>query len=126
MMWRQMVLLSAVFLFSCGNKNDIPKGILKPVKMQTVLWDVLRADAFTFNFITKDSSKRPEAENVKIQQQIFTVHKVSKDEFYKSYEFYKIHPDLMQPILDSIINKATRDKFINTKGKQFRDTIKPT
>jgi Domain of unknown function (DUF4296) len=125
MMWRQIVLLCAVFLFSCGNKNDIPKGILKPVKMQTVLWDVLRADAFTFNFITKDSSKRPEAENVKIQQQIFTVHKVSKDEFYKSYEFYKTHPDLMQPILDSIINKATRDKFTNTKGRQFRDTIKP-
>ncbi|MGG9961468.1 DUF4296 domain-containing protein [Ferruginibacter sp. SUN106] len=121
---KHIVLLSALFLFSCGSKNEIPKGILKPAQMQTVLWDVLRADAFTFNFITKDSSKKTEVENVKLQQQIFAVHKTSRDEFYKSYEFYKTHPELMQTILDSMINKATRDKFINTKGKQFRDTLK--
>ncbi|GAB2835291.1 DUF4296 domain-containing protein [Ferruginibacter profundus] len=121
---KNIVLLSVLFLSSCGNKNEIPKGILKPAKMQTVLWDVLRADAFTFNFITRDSSKKPEAENVKLQQQIFTVHKVSRDEFYKSYEFYKTHPELMQTILDSMINKATRDKFIDTRGKKFRDTLK--
>ena len=119
-----MVLISTVILLSCGNKNAVPSGILKPAKMQTVLWDVLRADAFTFEFITKDSTRKPEAENVKLQQQIFAVHKVSKDEFYKSYEFYKTHPDLMQPMLDSMINKNTRDKFINTSGRRWRDTSK--
>jgi Domain of unknown function (DUF4296) len=101
----------AVLLVSCGNKNALPEGILKPVKMRAVLWDVLRADVFTYDFITKDTAKKPEVENVKLQQQIFSIHKTTRDVFYKSYEFYKSRPALMQPILDSIINKATNEKY---------------
>ena len=118
MMLRIIAFTCTVFLFSCSNKQAVPPGILKPAVMQKVMWDVLRADAFTFDFIKRDSSKRPEAENVKLQQQIFAIHKVSKEEFYKSYNFYKRHPDLMQPLLDSMINKATRDKLINTRGRK--------
>ena len=119
---RTIALICTIFLFSCGTKQAVPPGILKPAVMQKVMWDVLRADAFTFDFIKRDSTKRPEAENVKLQQQIFAVHKVSKEDFYKSYNFYKVHPSLMQPILDSMINKATRDKLINTRNT--RDVIK--
>ncbi len=118
MMLRIIAFTFAVFLFSCGKKQAVPPGILKPAVMQKVMWDVLRADAFTFDFIKRDSSKRPEAENVKLQQQIFAIHKISKEEFYKSYNFYKVHPDLMQPILDSMITKATRDKLINTRARK--------
>lgn len=92
--------------------------------MQVVLWDILRADAYTFEFIKNDTLKNPEAENVKLQQQIFTVHQVTKKEFYNSYEYYKKHPDKMQVLLDSIINKATRDKYTNTKGTIWRDSLK--
>ena len=113
---KKIALICTVFLFSCSNKQAIPSGILKPAVMQKVMWDVLRADAFAFDFIKRDSTKKPEAENVLLQQQVFAVHRVSKEEFYKSYNYYKAHPDLMQPILDSMISKATRDKLINTKG----------
>jgi hypothetical protein len=116
MMLKKIALICTVFLFSCGNKQAIPSGILKPAVMQKVMWDVLRADAFAFDFIKRDSTKKPEVENVLLQQQVFAIHKVSKEEFYKSYNYYKVHPDLMQPILDSMINRATRDKLINTKG----------
>ena len=121
------LLAAILFLLSCGSKNDIPKGVLKQEKMQAVLWDVLRADAFAFQFITKDSTKKPEAESVKLQQQIFAAHKTSREEFYKSYEFYKLHPEILQPMLDSMISKYTRDKFVNTKGtsqNQPADSIK--
>jgi hypothetical protein len=113
---KQMILIcSVIFLFSCGNKKDIPVEVLKPVKMQAVLWDILRADVFTYDFITKDSAKKPEAENIKLQQQVFLVHKTTREAFYKSYEFYKAHPSLLQPILDSIINKATSEKYLKTQ-----------
>ncbi len=92
--------------------------------MQTVLWDVLRADAFTFEFIKKDSTKKPETENVKLQQQIFAIHKISKEEFYRSYEYYTAHTDLMQPMMDSIISKATREKYSSTRGRPLIDTLK--
>jgi Domain of unknown function (DUF4296) len=115
-MLKRIALICIVFLFSCGDKNDIPSGIIKPVKMQKVLFDVLRAEAFVFDFVKKDSAKNLEAESAKLQQQIFAVHKITKEEFYKSYNFYKTHPDLMQPLLDSMISTATRDKYMKTKS----------
>jgi hypothetical protein len=86
---KKIAIIGALFLFSCSNKNSLPKGILKPVKMQAVLWDVLREDAFTNDFIKKDSAKKPEAESVKLQQRIFAMHKVTRAEFYDSYKFYR-------------------------------------
>jgi Domain of unknown function (DUF4296) len=125
MILKRIVLISTLFLFSCGNKKNLPEGILKPEKMQAVLWDVLRADVFTNDFIKKDSTKKPEQELVKLQQQIFAIHKVSKKEFYNSYEFYKTHPEIMQPMLDSMINRKTRDKYPATYTRPSTDTLKP-
>jgi Domain of unknown function (DUF4296) len=122
MMLKKIVLASTVFLFSCGDKNGIPPGIIKPAKMQLVLFDILRADAFVFDFVKKDSTKNVETESVKLQQQIFAVHKISRKAFYKSYDFYKAHPGLMQSLLDSMINRATRDKYMNTKSGNVGST----
>ncbi len=117
------IVIAIIFLFSCQNNNNVPKGILPPSKMQMVLWDVLRADALTFDFIKKDSLKKPEAENIKLQMQIFDFHKTTKDEFYNSYQFYKTHPNMMQPLLDSMINKGNREKYSSTKGTIIKDSI---
>jgi Domain of unknown function (DUF4296) len=119
---KRIALIGIVFLFSCGDKSGVSSGIIKPAKMQKVLFDVLRAEAFVFDFVKKDSVKNLEAESVKLQQQIFAVHKVTKEEFYKSYDFYKTHPDLMQPLLDSMISKATKDKYMNTKSGNASST----
>jgi Domain of unknown function (DUF4296) len=113
-------------LLSCKNKNSMPADVLPPEKMQKVFWDVLRTDAFAFNYIKNDTTKIPEAELVKLQTQVFAVHKTSKEQFYKSYDFYKTHPDLMQGVLDTIINKYTREKYDSYKAATpvKRDTIK--
>lgn len=111
-----MALVLSFLLPACGNKNNIPKGILKQDKMQKVLWDVLQADAFTFQYISKDSSKKPEAAMAALQQQIFATHKTTRGEFYKSYDYYKKHPDIMAPLLDSMISKYTRDKHEYTNA----------
>ncbi len=112
-----LLLVVMVILTACADKKNIPKGILPPAKMQVVLFDVLRADDFVFDFVKKDTSKKPEQELAKLQRQLFAVHKISKEDFYKSYEFYKSHPDIMQPMLDSLISITTRNKFQNTVGQ---------
>ncbi len=121
-------IIVPVLLFACGGNNKkADDSILKKEKMQAVLWDVLRADAFAFQFIIKDTLKKPEAEMAKMQQQIFAVHKTTRDIFYKSLNYYKQHPDIFQPMLDSMINKYTRDKYATTKGSivpQVDTTIK--
>lgn len=115
------LLLGLVLFASCENKNKIPDGILKPDKMQAVLWDVIRADAFSTEFLKNDSKKDPAEENLKLQQQIFAIHKTTKVDFYRSYDYYKSeNTQLFKKMLDSMVSQAERNR--NTQIKPITST----
>lgn len=107
MRWLSIMLL--LTLVSCGNKFGQP-DILPPNKMQTVLWQVLRAEAFTNGFIKKDSARNVLEENVKLQKRIFAENGVTREQFYNSYTYYKNHPGQFKVIMDSIISYANRTR----------------
>ncbi len=107
-----ILFIGLTLLGSCGNKEGLPAGVLKQEKMQAVLWDVIRADVFTTDFIKKDSSKNGTAENLKLQQQIFAIHKISKADFYTSYDYYKKNTVEFKKIIDSMVVQAERKKDI--------------
>lgn len=99
-----------ITFISCGNNNKIPKGVLMPDKMQAVLWDVIKADAYTAEIIKKDSSKNGTTENLKLQKEIFAIHQITKAAFFKSYDYYKTNPGQLKIIMDSIIIQAERNR----------------
>lgn len=105
-------------LTSCNSKEKMPAGILKPDKMEVVLWDIIKAEAFTTGFIKPDSSNPNMAaeENKKLQQQIFAIHHTSETVFYNSYDYYKKHTPVLKEMLDSMIAKASREKNLGTKN----------
>ena len=106
-MIRSYIFLFGMFLLvSCNNNDKVPSGILKPEKMEVVLWDIIKADAFTKEYIKIDTAKNDIAENLKLQQQIFSIHKVTKVDFYKSYDYYKANTKQFKAILDSMIAHA--------------------
>jgi len=118
-MMRICILLTGiVFFVSCGGKEEIPPGILKPKKMQAVLWDVIKAESFTSEFLKKDSVKTDSVENYKLQQQLFAIHKVTRDEFYKSYDYYRSNTTLFKQVLDSMIAQEQQKKDKNFKPYQ--------
>jgi hypothetical protein len=103
------VLLSIVILLlSCSGKKKLPKGIIEPKKMENVFWDYIRADVFARDFTRKDSLKRDTIENVRLQKKIFSYYNISKEDFYRSYDYYLKHPDLMNAVLDSMVAKQNR------------------
>ncbi|MBL0144661.1 MAG: DUF4296 domain-containing protein [Chitinophagaceae bacterium] len=113
-----LACLLIIFLVSCKDNNGFPKGILKPKKMEVVLWDIIKIDTYTKEFIAKDSSKNVQQENALLQQQAFTKHGTTKEEFYKSYDYYKANSTLITALLDSITNHANNDRYNNFhKGK---------
>jgi hypothetical protein len=115
-MSRLLILVCFVLcLEACHDKNETPSGILKKDQMQSVLWDIMQADALTNSFIKKDSSKDPVKENIKLQKEIFLIHGISREDFYNSYSYYKKHPGLMLAVLDSITAKEIRDQGIRAK-----------
>ena len=111
---RSILPVICILLISCGKKNGVPAEFIQPSKMQSVFWDFIRADALT-TAQNKNNNTSPEAiaENVKLQKQVFALHQVTKDEFYNSLDYYNAHPALMKVLMDSIINKANREKQNN-------------
>jgi Domain of unknown function (DUF4296) len=97
-------------MLGCSNNQSKFSGILPKEKMQSVMWDIIGADVFTEQFIKKDSLKNPSVENMQLQNKIFAIHKVTKVDFYKSYDYYMAHTDQMRIILDSITARAERDR----------------
>lgn len=108
------MLFTLVTITSCGN-NKPPSDVLKPDKMQAVLWDIIKADAFTTEIIKKDTAKDAEKENLKLQQQVFAIHHTTKDIFYKSYDYYKTNTPVFKVMLDSMMAQAGRNKNYGTK-----------
>lgn len=98
-----IIIFILFFTTGCKGKHGVPGGVLSPKKMQVILWDMMRADQFLADFVlNKDSSLNKTTESLKYYQQIFAIHKVSKDEFQHSFSFYKTHPALLKEIMDSI------------------------
>lgn len=98
-----ILLLLLFFIAGCKSKNKIPGDVLPPKEMQGILWDLMRADQFLADYIlNQDSSKKKAIESQKYYEQIFDLHKVSKEKFQHSFTFYKSHPVLLKSIMDSI------------------------
>ncbi len=106
---RWIALLTMIsFLISCRQKETIPAEIIQPQKMELILWDYLKADAYASEISRKDTTKNDTSVNLALQQVIFKHHKVTKQSFTESYNYYCKHPTKLLPILDSIL--ATRNK----------------
>jgi hypothetical protein len=105
-------------LISCTDKDKIPAGVLPKDKMQKVLWDVIQAERFREAFI-RDSSKDLKAETFKLYAQVFEIHKVTKDEFVKSYKFYMSRPDIARDMFDSLATQANRRREEMYKPKSL-------
>jgi hypothetical protein len=104
-------LIACSICVGCSDVDKAPSNLLAKEKMQLVMWDLLEANSFTQRYIKMDSLKNPAIENLQLQQQIFQLHKVNKDDFYKSYDYYSSHPDQMRILLDSIVAIGERNKI---------------
>jgi hypothetical protein len=103
-------LIAIVSLLGCKDGDKLPSGILKPEKMETVMWDVVRADVFTGEYIKADSGKNLAQENIRLQKKIFAINNTTREEYYNSYEYYKSKPDMMRALLDTMVARVNRSR----------------
>lgn len=117
-----LLFIAVVFFFpGCKSKTKIPTDVLPPAKMEKVLWDLMRADQFLADYVlNKDLTLNKDSQSVNLYQQIFSIHKVSKEKFKKSFDFYQLHPDLLKVIMDSLSHTPVVDTVLN---KRNRDSV---
>jgi hypothetical protein len=104
------ISVACILLFSCSKKDAVPSEFIQPAKMQTALWDFMRADAVTTYRMKGFGSPEAWNDNIELQQQIFAIHKITKEQFYKSLNYYLSKPKIFQPMLDSLVAKANRER----------------
>jgi hypothetical protein len=116
MRFSAFITICLLFLFSCSDEHSVPKGILPPPKMQVVMWDMIRAGEYQNNFLfLKDSSANKLERSLAFYDTVYRIHNITKDEFEKSYDYYRNHSELMKDLIDSLSKK---DLDAETKTEQ--------
>ena len=114
------LFIALVLITSCKDKNKIPKDIFPKEKMQAVLWSMINAGEFLNGYVLYKDSVDKVAESLKTYGQVFQIHHITKEEFDKSYLYYREHPELMKVILDSLSKKQTYSVEKLQKKENFR------
>jgi hypothetical protein len=77
--------------------------------MGNILWDMIEADQFSAIYLLKDSSRANiKTEDLRLYQQVFRMHGISRDEFRKSFTYYEDHPDLIRTLFDTLLSRGNR------------------
>ena len=95
------------FIFSCKQAEEkIPSDILSKEKMVKVLVDIHLAEANVTikNLAGDDANKLATA----YYQHIYKSHRISKEEFKKSFLFYSQHPQLLEKIYDEVLSELSK------------------
>ena len=107
-----------IFASSCNDNSDVPADVIKPPQMQKVLWDMIRVDILADEITKRDSSKNLQIEKSVLTEKVFAIHKINKNTFQESMNFYENHPDLLKTILDSLnTNEASRSYIESEKSR---------
>lgn len=122
------VLLSVftfcIVLVACSDKEKVPGDVIPKVQMEKILWDMVQAERYSSVFLVKDSAKNVKEETFKLYEQIFSIHKTTKEEFIKSYRFYLSRPDIARVMFDSMASHANRIREEMNKAQAAADSAK--
>jgi hypothetical protein len=108
MMRTLVFLLLLVVSYSCS--EPVPKNVLDPHKMAAVQWDMMQADEIVDMQRASDSAYPAADKRVEYYQQVLAIHRITKEKFDKSLDYYAGHPKLLKNILDSLQRKGERIK----------------
>ena len=109
-----LFFLCVVLAAGCSDKNKIPSGVIGKEEMEKIMWDMMLADQYSANYLVKDSAKiNVKLETLKLYEEVFRLHHVSRDDFNKSFAFYQGRPDITRVMFDSLLSRGSRARMEN-------------
>jgi hypothetical protein len=103
-----LFVTALLFTTACTNQYKVPNDIIPKDKMEKILWDMIMADRYSTIILSRDTTKNVKEETFKTYAQVFSINKITREEFLKSFKFYLERPDISQVMLDSLATKANR------------------
>ncbi|MDQ3277857.1 MAG: DUF4296 domain-containing protein [Bacteroidota bacterium] len=102
---RYWIVLS-LFFAACGN-STVPKEVLAPEKMQNVMHDIIKADELVDFLRMSDSTYQPFSKRTALYDTVFSLHRVTKETFQKSLQYYQSRPDLLKEMMNKLHAEIT-------------------
>lgn len=115
LIWVSAVLITV--LIACAGDDRVPSNVIKRDEMESILWDMMLADRYSAQVLVKDSAKLDvKMETFKLYEQVFQIHKITREDFLKSYKYYLNRPDITKSMFDSLAARGsrTRDELYKT------------
>jgi hypothetical protein len=112
------ILSSGLIFFSVLVACKQAKPGIELNKMKVIVWDMFTADEWYNEWQIKDSTAIKKKVNIGIYKQVLQNHNITKEQFYKSYDYYLAHPAEMKVLIDSVEAYGLRKK------QQFQATQK--
>ncbi len=117
MMKNTFFFILCFVVFSCRDKNKVPREIIGQSEMQSVLWDVIRAQILSLEVAHKDSSINEIAHTKALTKRVFEIHKITAADYEKSYSWYTNHPDLLRIIFDSLSVRKQKENDLQLEKR---------
>ena len=114
-----VILAFVIVLFSCGRGEKLQPGIIQEDTMDSLLWDLSLAEDFAITYLGKDSGRNKNDEILKEYEKVFAIHHVTRDQFRKSFDYYRSRPEIIKKLIDSTNARAQR-----RRQDMFRNDIK--
>ena len=119
-------LLCMLLVAACSQKDKIPSDVIGKEEMEKILWDMMLADQYSANYLVKDSARiNVKIETLKLYEEVFRLHKVSRDAFRKSFQFYQGRPDITRTMFDSLLAKGNRARIENYTRPPATSPVSP-
>lgn len=106
----------AILLVVASCKDGSASNTIPLNTMKVIVWDMACADELFNERQARDSVylKMPQ-ERFKLYEQIFAVHKISKEKFYNNYRYYQMHTDEFKTLMDSVQAYGLRERYKPSK-----------
>src|ERR1700729_217286 len=100
---RRLTVLLIMMMAGCSNRSSVPNDIIQPDSMQRIMRDVILAEQYSVQYLPKDSLKPDKLKaNEDLLEAIFRIHRITREDFKKSLQFYESRPDMSKKIFDSL------------------------
>ncbi|HEX5153665.1 MAG TPA: DUF4296 domain-containing protein [Parafilimonas sp.] len=111
-------IVFSVFVACMPKEKKIPKDILPIDKMKIIVWQMAEAGAYAEYEKEKKRDTSVKTLSTASLVQVLKLHNLTKEDFFKSFNFYQSRPLLNKELFDSVNSYAQRQRSELYKRKQ--------
>jgi hypothetical protein len=91
--------------------------------MESVLYDIIRADEMVDLVKLSDSTWQPFSRRTALYDTVFQLHGIKKEDFQESLSYYQQRPDLLKEIIAGMEKKAADTTGAAQQRRQFEQPL---